>query len=198
VKKPDFLAALEPVVNALEKAKVPYYIGGSVASSAYGMPRATLDVDMVAWISPEVVPILVKMLSKDYYVDEEMILDAINRRSTFNIIHLETMLKIDIFVAGEEAYQRESLHRRRKEILDEESGKEFFFSSPEDIILNKLDWYRKGEGLSERQWNDVVGVMRVQRDALDLGYLKKWAYELGLSDLLEKALSDSSSGSKDG
>jgi hypothetical protein len=111
-------------------------------------------------------------------------------RSAFNVIHLETMLKIDIFVAGEEAYQKESFHRRRKEVLDEESGKEFFFSSPEDIILSKLDWYRRGEGSSERQWNDVVGVMKVQGAALDLGYLKKWAYELGLSDLLKKALSE--------
>jgi len=194
VKKPDILAALVPLARALQKAQVAYYIGGSVASSAYGLPRATLDVDMVAKISRGSVHILVQELTGAYYVDEEMILDAIRRRSTFKIIHLETMLKIDIFVAGEEPHQRESFHRKRQEIFDEESGTRFFFSSPEDIILHKLDWYRRGEEMSERQWKDVVGVLMVQQDQLDFGYLKKWAHELGVSELLEKALSEAERG----
>jgi hypothetical protein len=191
MKNPDIVAAVEPVVKAFEKLGVPYYIGGSVASSAYGVARATLDVDMVSDLKPEHVHPLVEMLESDYYIDEEMILDAIHRSSSFNLMHLETMLKVDVFVVKDRPYYREAFKRKRKDSLDEEQGAaEFYLASSEDIILSKLEWFRMGGNVSERQWGDVLGVLKVQGDSLDVKYLRYWAAELGIADLLEQAFRD--------
>lgn len=192
MKNPDILTAAEPVAEAFEKLGILYCIGGSVASSAYGIPRSTMDVDMVSDLKPVHVRPFVRMLESSYYVDENMILDAIGRRSSFNIIHLETMLKIDIFVARNTPYDIETFKRRRKDTLDEEQkAAQFYLVSPEDIILNKLIWFRLGGGVSDRQWNDVLGVLKVQKNLLDGNYLKCWASELEVEDLLEKAFHDS-------
>ena len=191
MKKPDILAAVEPIAKTFDRLGVLYYIGGSVASSAYGIARATLDVDIVSDLKLQNVKSLVEMLEMDYSIDEEMILDAIQRRSSFNLIHLETMLKVDIFIAEDSPYSREAFRRKRKETLDEEKETaEFYLASCEDIILSKLEWFRKGGGVSERQWNDVLGVIKIQGDLLEMEYLVRWAAELGISELLEKAFSD--------
>ena len=193
MKKPDILAALDPVVKAFEKIGVSYYLGGSVASSAYGIARATLDVDLVADLSAQHVNSLTEMLKSDYYIDKEMILDAIKRRSVFNLIHLETMLKVDIFIIKDRPYDGVAFQRKRKDTLDEEQGAaEFYFASPEDIILNKLEWFQMGGKVSERQWHDVLGIMKVQRELIDKEYLRLWAAELGISVLLEQAFRDAS------
>ena len=194
MKKPDILAALDPVVKAFEKIGVSYYLGGSVASSAYGIARATLDVDLVADLSAQHVNPLTEMLKADYYIDKEMILDAIKRRSSFNIIHLETMLKVDIFIIKDRPYDGVAFQRKRKDTLDEEQGAaEFYFASPEDIILNKLAWFQMGGKVSERQWHDVLGIMKVQNELMNKEYLRHWAKKLGISDLLEQAFRDASS-----
>lgn len=193
MKKPDILAALDPVVKAFEKIGVSYYLVGSVASSAYGIARATLDVDLVADLSVQHVNSLTEMLKSDYYIDKEMILDAIKRHSSFNLIHLETMLKVDIFIIKDRPYDGVAFQRKRKDTLDEEQGAaEFYFASPEDIILNKLEWFQMGGKVSERQWHDVLGIMKVQRELMDKEYLRRWATELGISDLLEQAFLDAS------
>jgi hypothetical protein len=191
MKNPDIVAAAEPVVKAFEKLEVPYFIGGSVASSAYGVARATLDVDIVSDLKPEHVHPLVEMLESDYYIDEKMILDAIHRSSSFNLMHLETMLKVDVFVVKDRPYYKEAFKRKRKDSLDEEQGAaEFYLASSEDIILSKLEWFRMGGNVSERQWGDVLGVLKVQGDSLDVKYLRYWAAELGIADLLEQAFRD--------
>lgn len=191
MKKPDILIALGPLIKAFRTLGISYYIGSSVASSAYGIARATLDVDLISDVKAEHVHSLVEMLETDYYIDKEMILDAINRRSTFNLIHLATMLKIDVFVTKERLYDQCAFQRKRKETLDEEQiTDEFYLASPEDVILNKLEWFRMGGESSERQWHDVVGIMHVQGDLLDRNYLHRWASELKISDLIEKAFHD--------
>ncbi len=191
MKNPDILAATEPVAEAFEKMGILYYIGGSVASSAYGIARSTMDVDMVSDLKPEHVRSFVRMLEPSYYIDENMILDAIGRCSSFNIIHLETMLKIDVFITKNAPYDIETFKRRRKDTLDEDRrASEFYLVSPEDIVLNKLVWFRLGGGVSDRQWNDVLGVLKVQKDSLDKKYLQHWAPELKVKDLLEKAFQD--------
>jgi hypothetical protein len=120
------------------------------ASSAYGTPRSTMDVDMVSDLRADHVRSLVKMLDASHYIDENMVLDAIERRSSFNIIHIETMLKIDIFVSKNTPYDIEAFKRRRKDSIDEDmKSLIFYLVSPEDIILNKLEWYRLGGGVSE-------------------------------------------------
>jgi len=191
MKSPDILEAIEPVVNAFEKLGILYFIGGSIASSAYGFPRSTMDVDMVSDLKPKYVRSFVRMLESLYYIDEDMILDAIKRRSSFNIIHLETMLKIDVFITKNQPYDIETFKRRRKDTLDEDQkNAEFYLVSSEDIVLNKLVWFHLGEGVSDRQWNDVLGVLKVQKNSLDKKYLRHWAAELKVEDLLNKAFSD--------
>lgn len=191
MKNPDILRATEPVAEVFEKLGILYYIGGSVASSAYGIPRSTMDVDMVSDLKPEHVRSLVRMLESSYYIDENMILDAIERHSSFNIIHLETMLKIYVFISKNTPYDMEIFKRRRKDTLDEEQRTaEFYLVSPEDIVLSKLVWFRLGGGVSDCQWNDVLGVLKVQKDSLDKKYLQHWASELKVEDLLKKAFQD--------
>ncbi len=186
---PDIIAATTPVVEALESVGAPYQIGGSVASSVHGIARATLDVDLVTDLPEDRVRAFVQRLRVDYYIDEDMILDAVRRRACFNVIHLATMLKVDVFVVGDEPFHRESFRRARLDTLEEAPGaRQFHVSSPEDIVLHKLIWYRLGEGVSERQLRDAVGVIKVQGDSLDMEYLGRWAAELDLVDLLDLAL----------
>ena len=190
MKKPDIIVALDMVVGCFEKLSIAYYIGGSVASSAYGIARATMDVDLVANVEMHQVNRLVKALEKNYYIDAEMIRDAIHKSASFNLIHLETMFKIDVFIVKDQLYDSEALARRHPDTLDEESSRKFYLASPEDVILNKLLWYQKGGGVPQQQWKDVLGVLKVQRDKLDLVYLKYWASRMNLSDLLNRSLDD--------
>jgi len=186
MKEPDLLAVIRPVAEAFEKLGAFYYIGGSIASSAYGAARATLDVDMASDLKPQYVDLFVKMLDTSYYIDKDAILEAIRKHSSFNLIHLDT-----IFIIEDKPYPRQALSRRRKETLDEDQhAAEFYFASSEDIVLIKLDWYRIGGEVSERQWSDVIGVLKIQDKALDKDYLRHWASELKLSYLLEKAFQD--------
>lgn len=189
---PEITIVLKPIIAAFKRMNIPYYIGGSVASSAHGILRSTLDVDIVADVKPQHVKLLVKMLESGYYIDAEMILEAIQRRSSCNLIHLETMHKVDIFMLKTTPYAQEAFQRRRKDTLDEEQEQslELYLASPEDIILSKLDWYRMGGGVSERQWTDVMGVLKVQKGHLDMAYLHHWAGELGLSDLFTQVCRD--------
>lgn len=191
MKAPDILQAVEPVISAFDKQSIPYYISGSIASSVYGIVRATMDVDIVADIRIENISSLKQILKNEYYIDENMIKDAIRRLSSFNLIHLETMIKIDVFIHKHQSYQEESLRRKQKDTLeDSKDASEFYFSSPEDIILNKLQWYEMGNRVSERQWLDVIGVIKVQHKNLDDRYLQKWGKDLGLLDLLTKAFQE--------
>ena len=190
MKKPDIIIALDMVVGCFEKLGIVYYIGGSVASSAYGIARATMDVDLVANVEIPQVNRLVKALEKDYYIDAEMITDAIHRRASFNLIHLETMIKIDVFIVKDQPYDSKALARRQPDTLDEEGSRKFYLSSPEDIILNKLLWYQMGGMVSQQQWKDILGVLKVQGNKLDLEYLKYWASRLNISDLLNRSFDD--------
>lgn len=190
MKKSDIIVALDMVIGCFEELEIAYYIGGSVASSAYGIARATMDVDLVANIEIRQVSPLIKALEKDYYIDAEMVTDAIGRSASFNLIHLETMIKIDVFIVKVQPYDSKALARRRPDTLDEESPRKFFLSSPEDIILSKLQWYQSSGRVSQQQWKDVLGVLKVQGDKLDLEYLKYWASKLNLSDLLNRSFDD--------
>ena len=190
MKKTDIIAALDMVIDCFEKLGIEYYIGGSVASSVYGIARATMDVDLIANVEIHQTDNLVKALEKDYYIDAGMITNAIHERTSFNLIHLETMFKIDVFILKNQPYDSKALSRRQPDTLDEESSRKFYLSSPEDVILNKLQWYHTGGRISEQQWKDVLGVLKVQSDRLDLKYLKYWASILNLSDLLNRSFAN--------
>ena len=190
MKKTDIISAIDMVIECFERLGIGYCIGGSLASSAYGIARATMDVDLIAKIETKHVDNLVKALEKNYYIDAGMITNAIQEKSSFNLIHLETMIKIDIFILRNQPYDLKAFDRRQTDTLDEESARKFYLSSPEDVILSKLQWYHLGGRLSQQQWKDVLGVLKVQGDRLDLKYLKYWASKLNLSDLLNGSFND--------
>lgn len=185
----QILAAITPVIEALEELGVPYHIGGSVASSIYGILRATIDADLIADLRLEHAKPLANRLQSDYYIDEDMIRDAIRHRSSFNLIHLDTMLKVDVYIPKSRPFDQEELRRAQQEVLLE-GTRPFHVASPEGTILNKLEWYRMGGEVSDRQWNDILGVLKVQGDRLDMAYLQRWAANLKVGDLLERALID--------
>lgn len=179
---------IEPLISAFEEIGIPYYICGSIASSAYGISRATQDIDFVSDISKESVEILVEKLKDKYFIDADMIKDAIDSQSSFNLIHLKTMMKVDVFILKNNLFHRKTIQRKIKDNLDEnEDSIEIFLCSPEDVILSKLIWYVSGNEISERQWLDIIGVIKVQQKNLDLEYLNHWATELNIERLLQKA-----------
>lgn len=188
---PDLLVALSPVIEAFNQLSIQYYIGGSVASSIYGMARATMDVDIIADIKEYHVSKLKQLFENEYYIDEDMIIGAIKTASSFNLIHFDTAYKIDVFIYKDEPHQRNAIERKVKDKFDDELEHEYYFSAPEDIIIAKLQWFVQGNKISERQWLDVIGVLKVQSNKLDLRYLETWSKKLGFYGLLKKAFSES-------
>ena len=186
----DLIAALRPVAEALDALDVGYYLAGSVASSAHGIARASLDADIVAALEPEHVEPFASRLLSAYYIPLDLLRSAVATRSSCNFIHLATMFKIDIFVSKRRDFDRQAIERARLEALDETpDSPRFPVASPEDTVLAKLEWFRVGGETSERQWWDVVGILKVTQDA-DREYLRRWAVSLDVADLLERALTD--------
>ncbi len=178
------------VVRAFDSLRIPYFLGGSMASSVHGIYRATADADFVAAVRPEHAKPLVDLLHPAFYADLEAVQTAVASHRSFNIIHLETMLKVDVFVARTDPFHLMQMRRRALQTTDPDGRTSFFVASPEDTILAKLQWYRDGGGVSDRQWSDVLGVLKVQGAALDRAYLDEWAQELGLTGLLRRALDE--------
>lgn len=184
---PDIIAAVTPIIEAFEQLGVPYYIGGSVASSVYGIPRTTLDADLIAELRLDQAHSFVQLLQDRYYIDEDAVKDAIRHRFSFNAIHFATTLKIDIYLPKTRPFDREVRLRVQQKVLDE---RPFYLSSPEDTILSKLEWYRMGGETSDRQWNDLLGMLKLQGNALDFAYLQRWATALQVEDLLKRVYDD--------
>ena len=181
--------AITPIVEAFERLGVAYHIGGSVASSVHGIIRATIDADLVADLRQEHVQPLVKLVENKYYIDADAVRDAIRRKSSFNAIHLDTMLKVDVFIPKARLFDQEELRRVQLQPLMKDT-RPFYVASPEGAILNKLEWYKMGGSVSDRQWNDILGVLKVQGTNLDMLYLHRWATALEVADLLQRALVD--------
>jgi hypothetical protein len=190
MRTPDIIEVASKVIEIFEKLNIGYYIGGSLASSAFGVARSTLDVDIVAEVKTAHASTLERTLKKEFYIDVDSIQRAIEKQSSFNLVHLETMFKIDVFILKDQAFHRHAFSRRTKKSVSEDISKQLYFPTPEDIVLIKLDWYKSGGESFEQQWRDVLGVLKVQGTKLNTHYLKHWADELSILDLLNKALEE--------
>jgi hypothetical protein len=179
------------VTNVLEKLGIPYLIGGSLASTLHGMVRTTQDSDIIAEMHNEHIQRFVELLHNEFFIDEEMINDSIEHNSSFNIIHRNTMFKVDVFIPSPRPFLQSQITRAQRQTFDLESEVSANFASPEDTILAKLEWYRMGGEVSERQWRDILGILKTRAGELDLDYLRTWAVELKVSDLLERVLKES-------
>jgi hypothetical protein len=191
---PEPLAVTLQVIDALEQVGARYVIGGSLASTIHGVVRTTLDTDIIAELDLQQAGRFADLLASGFYYDIDAIRHAIRQRSSFNLIHLATMFKVDLFIPKGRPFDEQQLDRRQLWVADPDSGRTIYVATPEDTILAKLAWYRQGDEVSERQWRDILGVLAVQGDRLDLAYTRRWAASLGVSDLLERALAENPRG----
>lgn len=179
------------VLDTLDALNIRYAVGGSFASSTHGHPRHTQDADVMAEPFPGKERLFVlRFPAAEWYADEVMIRDAVDRRASFNLLHLPTGFKIDVFVRKDRPFEREVLSRRIMAAVFGEGEGEYGVITAEDSVLLKLEWYKLGGGVSDRQWSDILGVLRVQAGRLDDGYLDRWAADLGVADLLARARGD--------
>lgn len=178
------------VTKVFDSLNIPYLVGGSLASAIHGFVRATQDVDIVAGIEPEHITSLIALLKDSFYLDDEMIRNAVKHNSSFNFIHLETMFKVDVFLLKERPFDKNQMERRTLQTIGESQAESVYMSTAEDIILAKLEWYREGGEISERQWRDILGILQLRSDQINVEDLRKWAKSLGVSDLLERALKE--------
>lgn len=174
------------VTAFFECAEIEYFVGGSIASTIHGEPRFTQDVDLVVRLKDQHIPGLQDSLGGDFYSSESALREAVARQSCANLIHTSTGFKIDLMVSRERPFEQ-SRFQRKQRIQD--GGRAFWVSSAEDTVLVKLEWYRDGGEISERQWRDVQTILMTQHQ-LDQDYLRRWAAELEVSDLLERSLAD--------
>lgn len=178
------------MADVFEALGVRYLLGGSMAAAVWSEPRFTRDVDLVADLENRHVEPLLVALSERWYADETMIREAVARHSSFNVIRFTRMVKVDVFVPPSVGFHASKWSRARHAKLSAQSQRTLAITSPEDILLQKLLWFRSGGEVSEVQWRDVVALLRTLGDELDAGYLAAWSSELDLAPLLERARRD--------
>jgi hypothetical protein len=184
------IATIVRATQVLDALGITYCIGGSLASSFYGIPRATNDVDIVVALRHDQIKALVAALEADVMIDADAA-EAVAAQRSFNLIAFNSLDKVDLFVAPDQPWSRQQLLRRRMVSLSDEEASTIAFASPEDVVLSKLVWYRLGGEVSDRQWQDLLSVLMTQAATIDRAYLRTWANDLGVGHLLDRALAQS-------
>lgn len=175
--------AFKRVARALDAANIPYMLVGSFASSHYGALRSTYDIDVVITATPDQLKAFINVLPiEEYYRDLESAIDAFKHQSMFNVLDMVTGFKIDLIFLKSGEFSRAAFRRRQLELIE---GAPFYVSTPEDVIIAKLEWARMGSSL--RQIEDVAGLLRLRWASLDHSYLEKWVAELELASQWDEA-----------
>ena len=175
---------LRRVTSTLDQLGIPYLVTGSVATIAYGEPRLTNDIDLVVRLLPQQVQPLCDAFPEDeFYISPDAAMDSVKRWGQFNILHPKSGLKIDIMVADDSEFNASRFERAR--FLSVAPDVIAAFASPEDVILKKLEYFRKGG--SDKHLRDITGVLKIMGPELDHGYLTVWAQRLGLTNLWREA-----------
>ncbi len=182
------LSVLSQIAGILDRLGIPYLLVGSFASSMHGLYRSTADIDIVADIKSDRVRPLFDAIKETFYIDEQAMRNAVAQRGSFNAIHFDSVFKVDIFIAGQDEFDRAQLNRRQLRKIAPDREEAVFVATAEDTVLAKLRWYQAGNETSSNQWNDVAGILGTSSDSLDLQYLQVWAAKLGVKDLLQRAL----------
>jgi len=184
------VAVIKKFTDVLDELKIMYAVGGSIASSLYGTVRFTQDADITVKEFRAVAGGLYERLKDEFYLSREAMAQALDSFGSFNAIHLETSFKIDVFIQGPSEFEQQLLMRSRRVRLSNSEEKRFCVVSPEDIVLLKLSWYARSGCVSDRQWDDIRGVLRVQAESLDFQYLEAWSKKLDVAELLQQAISE--------
>lgn len=191
-EQPEAVWVALHVIDVLDELRIAYHVGGSFASAIHGIPRQTQDIDLVVALEVAAIPGLIDRLQNAFYVDAGAAREAIRQQGSFNLIHHQSGMKVDLFVLGDGPFDAAEFDRHRAEVVQTNPERRVFVKSPEDTILRKLQWYRLGGEVSDRQWSDVLGIVRVQGERLDRAYLQRWAGQIGVADLLARALEPAS------
>lgn len=184
------LLTVQKIGDILDHMRVPWFVGGSIASSVHGVPRSTLDSDIVVGLNTSHVPELLRLLGDSWYASEEAILSAIESHASFNLIDLDSSMKVDVFIPKDRIFDRGQFGRAELFPFPGAEQQSLPVASAADIVAAKLEWFRLGGEISERQWEDILGVLRINRNSIDTDELGRHADELGVADLLEKAFTE--------
>jgi hypothetical protein len=180
------------LAHILDSLNIPYYVSGSVASSLQGEVRFTEDLDLAIDIQPSQVQSLINALSEDFYISDIAVYEAIEGLTTsFNVIHLQTTEKAHIFISRNQPFDLSKMNRRQLYFVENEPEKSFYVCSPEDSILQKLFWFKLSQEQSQKQWRDILGVLKLQRENLDFNYLSLWSKNLSIQENLSIAMTES-------
>lgn len=185
----DLVAALSPVADAFRELGISFYVGGSIASTFHGAVRSTMDVDLVCDLTPDLVDAFVGTFGTDFYVSAAAVRDAVQRRSCFNLIHMPTAYKVDVFVSRGRRFDIRAMQRASVETIGGGRSVSVPVATPEDSIVSKLEWFRLTDETSERQWEDVSRLVDLHGPRLDAEYMQLMAVSVGVGDLLQKLLS---------
>jgi hypothetical protein len=190
----DDLSEVAHVGSILDQLGIRYALGGSMASSLLSTPRFTQDADLMVEPFAGREPEFERALGADYYVSISAMTEANRSRRSFNIINTKTGFKLDLFVRKERPFDRAALGRSERMGLPADPAKQLNVLTAEDVLVLKLEWYRLGDEVSEQQWRDIIGLLKVRAIALDIEYTRRSATELGVADLLDRALGQLKSG----